>query len=253
MARHRLEMKRLTLLALLMVAACLATGCSSPVRGLFPAPSGQTPRTVYVLHDGLHTGVIVRAVDIPTGLWPERSEFPDAEYLETGGGDSQGYRFPLTSRIVLRAMFASKASVLFIHAFSGSITNEYAGMAKEIIAVQLSTRGFARLCAYVQGTYVLDPSGRPIAMPAFYPEENYFLAHGHYSAINNCNNWTARALRAAGCPISPRWSVLPGIVICQSRRFGRVIWPEAQSKKTYRNIVPTRGPHLLLPKAYIQR
>ena len=235
-------MKRLrSLRALIVALACLATGCVSPVRGLFPAPPGQTPRTIYVLQRGLHTGVIVRAADIPAGLWPEHRDFPDAEYLEAGWGDSQGYRFPLTTRIVLHAMFNSKASVLFIHAFSGSITNEYDGIAKEIIAVQISRRGLACLCAYIQDSYALDPLGQPIPMSSMYPGENFFLVRGHYSAIHNCNNWTARALREAGCPIGPR-SLLPGIVMCQSRRFGRGIWPKPQSDKSA--VAPTRIPHV---------
>lgn len=225
-----------------MALASLAAGCVGPVRGLFPVPPGQTPRTVYVLYGGLHTGVIVRAADIPKGLWPEHREFPDAKYLETGWGDSQGYRFPLTSGIALRALFDSKASVLLIHAFSGSITNEYAGIAKEIISVQLSSRGLACLCAYIQNSYALDSSGRPIPMPAVFPEENFFLARGHYSAVNTCNNWTARALRVAGCPIRPRWSMFPGTVMGQTRHFGCVIWPEPQTDRTA--TVPLRSPRL---------
>jgi uncharacterized protein (TIGR02117 family) len=217
--------------ALLMALVCLATGCASPIKGLFPAPPGQTPRTIYVLRRGLHTGVIVRASDIPAGLWPEHSEFPDAEYLEAGWGDSQGYRYPLTSGIVLRAMFASKGSVLLVHGFSGSITNEYAGIAREIIEVQLSRRGLARLCAYIQDSYALDPLNRPIPMPSIYSDGSFFLARGHYSAINDCNKWTARALRAAGCPIRPWWTLFPSTVMCQTRRFGQVIWPKVQFEK----------------------
>lgn len=217
-------------MALLMALLCLFAGCASPGRGLFPAPPRERPRTIYVLHGGLHTGVIIRASDIPAGLWPEHREFPDAEFLESGWGDSQGYRFPWTCGVVLRAMFDSKASVLLIHPFSGSITNEYAGIASEIIAVQLSGRGFARLCAYIQNTYALNSAGRPILMPTIYSQEFYFLARGHYSAINNCNNWTARALRAAGCPIRPRWSLFPGMVMFQCRRFGHRIWPDPANK-----------------------
>ena len=230
-------MRNLPALLMALACLCLAAGCASPVKGLFPAPPGETARTIYVLYRGLHTGVIVRAADIPPGIWPEHWEFPDAEYLEAGWGDSKGYRYPLTSGIVLRAMFASKASVVLVDGFSGSITNEYAGIAKQIIEVQVSTRGFARLCAYIQDAYALDPLGRPIPMPTTFPE-NFFLARGHYSAINNCNNWTARALREAGCPIRPRWSFLPGIVMGQTRRFGRVIWPEAQSAISARLTAP---------------
>ena len=216
-------------MALILACLVMATGCASPVRGLFPVHSGESPRTIYVLRRGPHTGVIIRTADIPTGLWPQHQQFQNAEYLEVGWGDSQGYRYPLTCGIALRAMFYSKGSVLLIHAFSGSITNEYAGTAKGVIAVQLSSHGFARLCVYVQNTYSLDPSGRPIPLPSAYPEESFFMARGRYSAINNCNNWTARALRAAGCPIRPRWSLFPGTVMRQTRRFGRVIWPKARS------------------------
>lgn len=41
--------------ASLMAFACLVSGCVSPGRGLFPAPPGQTPRTIYVLQRGLYT------------------------------------------------------------------------------------------------------------------------------------------------------------------------------------------------------
>jgi len=183
-----------------------------------------------VLHRGLHTGVILRTADIPPDTWRQHNNFPSAQFLEAGWGDSQGYRYPWTTGIVLRAMFDSKESVLLVHAFSGSPTNEYAGVAKEVIEVQLSKTGFARLCKYIQDTYALDPQGRPIPLPTVYPEENFFRANGHYSMLNNCNNWTARALRAAGCPICPRCCVLPRTVMAKTRRFGTVIWPSKSTQ-----------------------
>ncbi len=219
--------------------AVLLTGCASPVQGLFPASPGQATRTIYVLHRGWHTGVIVRNADIPTGLWPEHQEYPGAEYLEVGWGDSEGYRFPWTTRVVCRAMFDSKASVLLIHAFSGSVPEEYSDIANEIIAVQVSRPGFARLCTYIQNAYALDPRSAPIPLPGMDFEEDYFLATGHYSMLNNCNNWTAGALRAGGCPIRPGWSLLPGIVMFQTCHFGRVIWQEDPARHVKECCGPT--------------
>jgi uncharacterized protein (TIGR02117 family) len=207
----------------------LELGCVSGVKGLYPPPAGQSAETVYVLHRGLHTGIIIRAADVPAGLWPEHREFPQAEYLEAGWGDSEGYRYPLTTQIALRAMFDSKGSVVLIHAFSGSITHEYAGVAKEIVAVQLSQAGFVRLCKYVQDTYALERQGGPIPLPSVYPDESFFLATGHYSIFNNCNNWTARALRTAGCPIRPSGCLVPGVVTRETRRFGVVIWQHGRA------------------------
>lgn len=223
--------KRQTALPVLLgLLIWLAGGCVSPVKSLFPVRPGQPERTVYLMHRGLHTGVVVRAADVPSWAWPEHLAFPDADYIEVGWGDSQGYRFPWTAGIVCRAMFYSQGSVLLIHAFTNTVTAEYSGIAKEIIAVQLSPRGFDRMCDYIGATYALDPSNLPIPMPAPYSRDEFFLARGHYSMVNNCNNWTARALREAGCPISARWSLLPGIVMRQTRGFGRVVWPDRVEK-----------------------
>lgn len=210
--------------ALLLLLMLLDAGCVGPVQGLYPASRGQTPKTVYVLHRGLHTGIILRTADIPPGLWPEHKAFPNAKYLEVGWGDSQAYRTPWTTHIVLQSMFCSQASVLLIHDFTGPVTKEYAGIAKEIIAVQLSPQGFARLCNYIERTYALDAQGQPIPLSSKYPWEDFFLATGQYSCLDNCNNWTARALRTAGCPIPPRWCLTSGIVMGETRRFGHVIW-----------------------------
>src|SRR5437763_1236210 len=128
----------------------LCGGCVAPIRGLYPLPAGETARTVYVLHRGLHTGLILATADIPPGVWPQHKDVPEAQYLEVGWGDTDGYRFPLTTRIVLRALFHSRGSVLLLHGFNGSLTNEYQGIAKEIIAVRLSEPGLERLCAFIQ-------------------------------------------------------------------------------------------------------
>ena len=203
----------------------LCAGCLGPVKGLYPPPQGQPTKTIYVIHRGLHAGVIVRTRDIPAGVWPEHAAFPQAEYLETGWGDTEGYRYALTTPIVLRALFFSKGSVLLIHDFSGSITNEYKEVAREIIEVRVSERGFRRLCIFIQETYHLDPHGHPIRLRSEARGQGFYEANGHYSALKNCNNWTTRVLRTAGCPVTPRCSLLPKLVMLQSRRFGQRIWP----------------------------
>jgi hypothetical protein len=121
-------------------------------------------------------------------------------------------------------MFYSQGSVLLVHAFTNTLTAEYEGIASEIIEVQLSPHGFDRMCDYIGATYALDPTNRPVPMPTVYAGEDFFRARGHYWMLNNCNDRTAGALREAGCPISPRRSVLPGIVMHETRGFGRVTW-----------------------------
>jgi uncharacterized protein (TIGR02117 family) len=186
----------------------------------------------------LHTGFIVRAADILAGTWPAHNAFPNAEYIEVGWGDSKGYRQHWTTHIVSKALFDSQGSALLIHAFSGPVIKEYKGIAKEIIAVKLSDQGFVRLCNYVQNSYVPDRQGRPILLPSVYSDKDFFQARGHYSMFNNCNNWTARALREAGCSVIPRLCLLPGIVMFETRRFGRVLRLDGQYVKQAGEPIP---------------
>ncbi len=226
--------RRIVVLLFIISSSLLSlflAGCASPAKGLFPPSPSQPARTIYVLRRGLHTGIIVPAAGIPTNVWPEHKMYAGARYLEVGWGDSQGYRYPWTVGTVLRALFDSKGSVLLVHAFSGPVTLEYAGVAKQIIAVRLSGSGFARLCARIQRSYSLGLHGRPVPLPSACPWEDFYLAKGHYSLFNNCNNWTARALRAAGCPIAPRWCLLPQVVMWRTRHFGEVIWPRKDPQR----------------------
>ena len=209
---------------------CIVGGCVGPVKGLFPVPPGQPARTIYVLHRGLHTGIVVKVADVPAWAWPQALAFPNAQFIEVGWGDSQGYRYPLTLHSACRALFYSQGSVLLVHPFTNTVTAEYSGNASEMIEVQLSPRGFDWMCDYIGATYSLDVSNRPISMPTPQGGEEFFLARGHYSMLNNCNDWTAGALREAGCPILPRWSLLPGIVMRETRGFGRVLWRESAKK-----------------------
>lgn len=215
---------------LLGLLISLTAGCVSPVNGLFPVQPGQPARTIYVLHRGLHTGLVVPAADIPAWAWPESLGYSGANYIEVGWGDTEGYRFPWTAGVVCRAMFYSRGSVLLIHAFTNTVTAEYASIAKEIVAVHLSPRGFDRVCDYIGATYALDSTNLPIPTPTPYSRDDFYPARGHYSMLNNCNNWTAQALREAGCPISPHWSLLPGIVMRETRGFGRVVWRHRADK-----------------------
>lgn len=91
-ARNVLPGKLRFLLGILPLLPLFGGGCVCVVKGPYRPPPDQTAGVIYVLHRGLHVGVIIRAADIPPGLSPEHREFPRAEYLELGWGDTEGYR-----------------------------------------------------------------------------------------------------------------------------------------------------------------
>lgn len=202
------------------LACFLAAGCAGPIKSLYPPRPGETPRSIYVIHHGsLHTGVAVKRSDIPPGLWPAHRDYAKFKYLEIGWGEDDGYRKPLTSAIAINALAGSRRTVLLADGFR-AVGEKINSPRFTVIQVDLSDRGFARLCRHIDQTYALDDAGRPIQL-----EKGWYRARGIYSAFRTCNTWAAEGLRQAGCPITPAYCLTPGPLLSQVRRFGRVLSP----------------------------
>ena len=94
----RLAARLLPLLALglALALAVLACGCAAQSNpGTLPGADAQaTTHRVHVVRHGWHSGIVVRAADVPMQAWPARREFADAEYLEVGWGDRAYYQAP---------------------------------------------------------------------------------------------------------------------------------------------------------------
>ncbi len=198
----------------------LATACAGPIKSLYPPGPNSTPRSVYVIHHGsLHTGLAVKRSDIPTRLWPAHRDYAKFKHLEVGWGEDDGYRKPLTTAIALNALTGSRRTVLLADGFN-AIREKVRSPRFTVIQVDLSDRGFARLCRHIERTYALDEAGHPIRLG-----KGWYRARGTYSAFRTCNTWAAEGLRQAGCPISPAYCLTPGPLLSQVRRFGRQLRP----------------------------
>ena len=203
-----------------MLVGLLLASCAGPVKSLYPPQAGETARSVYVIHHGsLHTGLAVKRSDIPPGLWPANREYAKYKHLEIGWGEDDGYRKPLTTAIALKALAGSRRTVLLADGFN-NVREKVETPRFTVIQVDLSDRGFARLCRHIEQTYALDAAGRPIRLG-----EGWYRARGKYSAFRTCNTWAAEGLRKAGCPITPAYCLTAGPLLSQVRRFGRVLSP----------------------------
>ncbi len=207
--------------------------CVSPPSDLFP-PGPDTPvKSIYLVSHGWHAGIVVKRADIPPGVWPQHEDFPDAEYLEVGWGDKDYYMTPQPHwGITLKAGLLPTASVLHIVGFGGSVSRYFAD--SEVIRIELSEAGFRRLCSYIERSYARDESGRSLTLgPSLYGDGRFYLSRESYHALNTCNVWTARALREAGCPISPASTLTVDTLMTRTATFGTVI-QNATSKPQHR-------------------
>jgi uncharacterized protein (TIGR02117 family) len=188
--------------AFLLLFLCIACVGSDPRTNL-PASPGGPGVTVYLVSHGWHAGIVIKRADIPQGVWPQHKDFPDAEFLEVGWGDNDYYQTPDAHLgITLKAALLPTASALHIVGFSGPVSSYFPR--SEIIKIRLSEPGFEKLCRTLAQSYWKDPAGDTVPLgPGLYGNSLFYRSRETYHLLNNCNAWMARALRIAGCPISP--------------------------------------------------
>ena len=218
----------LLLRGLLLALVVVATGCAAQQNPGAWAAAAEAPATmhrVHVVRHGWHSGIVVRAADVPVQAWPARREFADAEYLEVGWGDRAYYQAPDPSVwLGLRALLSPTAGVLHMVAFSGPVERYFASA--EIVALQVTPQGLARLVAAISASHELDAAGRPISFgPGLYGTSRFYASRDTFHLFATCNVWVAAKLREAGVPVSPALSQTSGALFAQLRRHGQVIRP----------------------------
>ena len=216
-------LEKVRVVAFIAWMAGLLLACASPPKDLFPPAPGEPFKTIYLVRQNWHAGIVVKRADIPPGVWPQHQDFPDADYLEIGWGDRDYYMTPSPHfGITLKAALLPSASVLHIVGFRGSVTRYFPD--SEVIRVELSEAGFQRLCSYFESSYALDRHGgsRPLG-PSLYGKGQFYLSTESYHAFNTCNVWTSRALRDAGCPVTPAGNLSIDALMATVAEFGVVI------------------------------
>jgi uncharacterized protein (TIGR02117 family) len=201
-----------------VVLGGLLGACLGPVAPLYPPAPGEPATAVWVVDHGWHVGLVLDRASMPAGLVPEQRDLSGARYLEFGWGDDAFYRAPEgTSGLALRAALASPRSVLHVAGLHARFDG--ARPADGIVAIRLSRPGVAALTRFVHDSFArggaerVAPLGRGLS-----PSSLFYPARGRYHLLNTCNTWVARALRAAGCPITPAWALTAGNLMWQARR-----------------------------------
>jgi uncharacterized protein (TIGR02117 family) len=201
----------------------LALGaCAAPAPNPLEAGDGGPRIAIYLVAHAKHSGIAVRRADLPAGLWPERRDFPQADYLEVGWGDRDYYygrNQGFTDK--LRAVFApNNPSVIHVVGVRGTLTRNFP--ASEIIEVTLSREGFERLIRYIHDAF--DRAGIAVVAPlgpGLYGDSRFYPGRETFNLLRTCNVWTARGLRTAGLPIED--SITLGGLLSQAHDIGKVI------------------------------
>lgn len=179
-------------------ALVLCYGVAALVGSAIPANRGWQPPaqgvTIYVADNGIHTDLVLPTRDFADLVRPEHFADPrqaGQPMLMFGWGDRDFYlNTPRWSDVnpirVLAALVGAGETVLHVTA------SPVPGVGPKLRAVRLRPEEYARLVAYVRGTF----AGPPV--PGYGGRDAFYAARGGYSALGTCNEWSAGGLRAAG-------------------------------------------------------
>jgi len=211
----------LAALAALFVAATLLT-LRSGDRGLYPVAAGEPAVRVFVVSHGYHAGVVLPRAELSAvasrlgyaALIDVSERFAAYSFLEVGWGDEGFYRSvptvaSLTAAMAARALFMpGNPSVL--HVVGLIYPPRAAFPAAEIVELNLSDKGFARLLGRLDATFARAAGVAAEDLGAgLYGPSRFYRANGTFNIFHVCNHWLADLLDAAGVPTAPVLATLP--------------------------------------------
>jgi uncharacterized protein (TIGR02117 family) len=183
----------------------------------------QAPlRTIYVMSNGFHTGILMRRGEIPVDVWPEVREIADHQWVEVGWGSEIFYRAKKITAPVVFGAIVPNPSVLHVVGWERDPEETFVGL--DLVMLEISDRDLASMCRCIHDTYVHDDEGHVVNLgPGIYADGAFFRARGKYYFPNTCNVWTARCLQAANVAIVPELCGMADPVLMAARREGKTI------------------------------
>ena len=182
-----------------LLLCCLLCGCAaSPVAVLPEAPAAAS---IFLVTQGGHTGIAVRRADIPALLWPEKRDFPAADFLEVGWGERDFYMAQSAGPwLSFKAAFFPNRSVLHVAGIRGELAAFF--KLSEVVEIRLSRPALDGLIRYLHDAYARGDQAAAAALaPGHYGDSRFYPGRETFHLLRTCNVWTATALRAAGLPV----------------------------------------------------
>lgn len=206
----------------LIFSIALFTGCAKAVDGLYPPqPDRNDTKTVYVVNNyGDHTGIVISRKEAAPYL-QAFDDFKSARYLEIGWGDAAYYQAKeISFWLSMRAAFWPTDSVLHVVALENDPLVHFSE--SKVVALELSKAGFVRLVEFIDKSFALDENGKIIRLGSgLYGKSSFYRAEGTFYLFNNCNDWSADAVRSSGFPISTFYVLTAGNLIYQLEQAQR--------------------------------
>jgi uncharacterized protein (TIGR02117 family) len=182
----------------LLAAVSFLHGCAlQPISPDAPAAC-QSPRTLFLVSHGWHTGIVMERKDLVALIPPLAGELGEEGYVEVGWGEERFYQARETTvGMALRAVLQPNPSVLQVVPLPRP-AREYFPQS-ELAELRVEEEGYRALAAFVAESFTRTPARDVIRLsPSLYGNGWFYRAEGSFHAFNTCNTWVATAMEKAG-------------------------------------------------------
>jgi uncharacterized protein (TIGR02117 family) len=210
---------------LLCVSLALLAGCTVPKRPPSPralarAKARAKTEQIWLVSNGFHTSIALRAKDAPSEL---RAFNDGAHFFVIGWGGRDVYMGrKLWPWQYVTSVFLPTPSALHVIPIRTSLVKECPN--SEIIEFDVSPAGLAKVRKRISAAFRRDPFGQPdVEGPGKVPHSRFFSGSEIYFFPKTCNLWAAASLHTAGVRLRVSSAIVADNLLWQGRKLGRVL------------------------------
>lgn len=196
-----------------------------------PAPRVAPPSAgdcveLHLYSNGFHSDIAAPAAIFPPDH-PLRRLYPDAQSFLIGWGEERFYyseHFDIG--LALDALIPPSPSVLHV-AYNALPSSAYLSPDSDV-TIAVSREGAARFVAFIDRELALDAEGAPIRTRdgKVVGRSAFLRGRSNFHLFSVCNQWMARALRAAGVDVNARAAWFGRPLMADVRRHARARCPD---------------------------
>ncbi|MFN5959925.1 MAG: DUF2459 domain-containing protein [Verrucomicrobiota bacterium] len=168
-------------------------------------PAGPGGIDIWLVSNGMHTGVVIPAAGPGYDLrryFAAPPEYQQAEWILAGWGDREFFeKVPQWSDLTLSL---GAASLIGVHETALSViwVHDHPSLFSEQRQLRATAAQVRQLADFIQTSAGPAPGGgaQILILPRDTPGETFYRARGRYHLLRTCNNWTSQALAAADLP-----------------------------------------------------
>ena len=198
----------------LLITTFMLAGCMPSRKSLNEYSdmlNNQKTKKIYIAKHGWHTSVILKRASLDT-LFPALAMHHTQSYfLDISWGDKKYFMAPGDNVfLAARAALVPTQSVVRVIGFPEGLKQSFSQ--KNLQYIKITEDHYMQLVDNIKQNLTLDKNGEPIPV-----EKNtgFYFADKKYWGFRTCNTWIAKAIKKAGFPIKPAFSLTSDNVMKQ--------------------------------------